>query len=208
MLRVRSNQLASTPRAVLYGRMGTCTQFHGTLVSWLVDVVNALIGHLDEPGGAMFPKPAAGGKNTAGNPVLSTPAGQHLSDALSNLDFMVSVDELARRLVAARRPERLLDWLLRSGPYGEGFGSSEGGLSLAHLHAHPHGIDLGALKARIPEVLRTPSGLVELAPPTLLDALASLLAAVTATPWARLPPTTGTARSGDRISDQSCCAST
>src|SRR5262249_9794520 len=33
------------------------------------------------------------------------------------------------------------------------------------------GIDLGALDARIPELLRTPSGKIELAPPMLLDDL-------------------------------------
>ena len=32
------------------------------------------------------------------------------------------------------------------------------------LEAEPHGIDLGELEPRIPEVLRTPSGKIELAP--------------------------------------------
>ena len=54
------------PRAAVYGRMGTCTQDFGTLSSWLVDVLNVLTGHLDEPGGAMFPKAAAFAANTAG----------------------------------------------------------------------------------------------------------------------------------------------
>ena len=44
---------------------------------------------------------------------------------------------------AAARP------LLRSGPYD---------LTLADLEAAPHGIDLGPLEPRLPEVLRTPSG--------------------------------------------------
>jgi anaerobic selenocysteine-containing dehydrogenase len=52
-------------------------------------------------------------------------------------------------------PERILDFLLRAGPYD---------LTLADLEAAPHGIDLGPLKPRLPEVLRTPSGRVELAP--------------------------------------------
>lgn len=63
-----ARMLAATPRAVVYGRIGTCTQEYGTLASWLVDVVNALTRHLDEPGGAMFPKAAAFAANTAGAP--------------------------------------------------------------------------------------------------------------------------------------------
>ncbi len=67
--------------------------------------------------------------------------------------------------VAPRRgPERLLDILLRAGPYGDGFGARPNGLTLATLEATPHGIDLGPLQPRIPAVLRTPSGQVELAP--------------------------------------------
>lgn len=65
-------------------------------------------------------------------------------------------------------PERLLDLMLRCGPYGDGFGSNPGGLSLERLKANPHGVDLGPLKPRIPEVLRTPSGMVELAPEAML----------------------------------------
>ena len=55
-------------------------------------------------------------------------------------------------------PERLLDLALRTGPYR---------LTLADLEAAPHGIDLGPLEPRLPEVLRTPSGKVELAPEPL-----------------------------------------
>lgn len=39
-----------------------------------------------------------------------------------------------------------------------GFGRVPGGLSLARLRAHPHGIDLGPLEPRLPEILRTLSG--------------------------------------------------
>ena len=63
-----ARQLATTERAAVYGRIGTCTQTFGTLASWLVDVVNVLTGHLDEPGGAMFPKAAAFAANTLGPP--------------------------------------------------------------------------------------------------------------------------------------------
>jgi anaerobic selenocysteine-containing dehydrogenase len=79
-------------------------------------------------------------------------------------------------------PERLLDLLLRAGPYGEGFGHDPDGLSLAKLREHPHGIDYGPLKPRIPEVLRTASGRIELAPEEIvgdLDRLAAAADAVT-----------------------------
>jgi len=59
--RIRSlgRQLAATQRAAVYGRIGLCNQEFGGLSSWLVDVVNILTGHLDVPGGVMFPRPTA-----------------------------------------------------------------------------------------------------------------------------------------------------
>nr|MBA2349191.1 molybdopterin-dependent oxidoreductase [Solirubrobacterales bacterium] len=63
-----ARDLAGAERAVVYGRIGTTTQAFGTLNSWLVDVVNAVTGNLDRPGGAMFPRVAAGGANTKGEP--------------------------------------------------------------------------------------------------------------------------------------------
>ncbi len=62
-----------------------------------------------------------------------------------------------------RGPERLIDLGLRQGPYG---------LTLDEVRQAPGGIDLGPLEPRLPEVLRTPSGKVELAPPPLLADLA------------------------------------
>jgi len=59
---------------------------------------------------------------------------------------------------------RMVDFMLRTGPYGDAFGAAPDGLSLAKLRANPHGIDLGPLQPRIPEVLRTASGMIELAP--------------------------------------------
>jgi anaerobic selenocysteine-containing dehydrogenase len=53
-----ARSLAGTPRAVLYGRVGTCTQEFGGLAAWLLLAVNVLTGHLDEVGGAMFTTPA------------------------------------------------------------------------------------------------------------------------------------------------------
>jgi anaerobic selenocysteine-containing dehydrogenase len=77
-----------------------------------------------------------------------------------------------------RGPERLLDLLLRAGPYGDGFGDRSDGLTLAALEAAPHGIDLGPLEPRVPEVLRTPSGRVELAPEAIVEDVDRLRAAL------------------------------
>ncbi|MBN8609020.1 MAG: molybdopterin-dependent oxidoreductase [Deltaproteobacteria bacterium] len=44
--------------SVAYGRIGTCTQEHGTLASWLLVALNVVCGRLDEVGGAMFATPA------------------------------------------------------------------------------------------------------------------------------------------------------
>jgi len=322
-MRELARSLANTPRAAIYGRIGTCTQQFGTLCSWLIDVINVLSGHMDEEGGVMFPKAAAFAANTrgkpgtgrgivtgrhasrvsgmpemqgelpitclaeeidtpgpgqikaliaiAGNPVLSAPNGPRLAKALEQLDFMVSMDiylnetsrhadvilpglspledehydvsftQLSHRnharysapvlprqpgqpdewesmlrigaiakglgakahiaaldqaameedlsravgpaaagIMAAlgeqRGAERMLDLALRSGPYGDQFGQNPDGLTLAKLKRAPSGIDLGPLAPRIPEVLRTPSGKIELAPQMLLDDLARVAA--------------------------------
>ncbi|MBK9520849.1 MAG: molybdopterin-dependent oxidoreductase [Rhodocyclaceae bacterium] len=323
IIRTLAREMAATPRAALYSRIGTCTQEFGTLGSWLVDVVNTLTGHLDSVGGVMFPKSAAFAANTQGgkpgsagvgkgvvtgrhasrvsgapevygelpigclaeeiqtpgagqvrglitvasNPVLSSPNGRRLAEALEQLDFMVSVDiylnettrhadvilpgrspledahydvafpqfsfrnharysppvfapvpgqpaeweillrleaivagrgakvdleafederfaaDLERQIganadavqlvLAGRRgPDRLIDMALRGGPYGDKFGRNPDGISLAKVQAAADGIDLGELMPRIPEVLRTPSGKVELAPPVLIADLA------------------------------------
>ncbi|HEY5171418.1 MAG TPA: molybdopterin-dependent oxidoreductase, partial [Acidimicrobiia bacterium] len=84
------------------------------------------------------------------------------------------VDELMKALAIRRGPERVLDLMLRTGPYGDGFGADPEGLSLAVLEANPHGVDLGPLRPRIPEVLRTPSGMIELAPEVCVADVARL----------------------------------
>lgn len=317
-IRGLARALAKAERGVMYGRVGTCTQEYGTLCSWLIDVLNILTGHLDQPGGAMFPKAAAFAGNTLGkpgmgkgivtgrrksrvsgapevmgefpisclaeemetpgpgqvkalisvasNPALSSPHGMRLSAALEQLEFMISLDvylnettrhadvilpgnspleemhydvafaqlshrnharysapvlpraegtpeewEALLRLIAivqgkgsgadlrrvddelllddlrhtagplaetlfqavAHRTgvERLLELGLRAGPYGDQFGLNPDGINLDKLKAAEGGIDLGALTPRIPEILRTPSGKIELAPAMLIEDL-------------------------------------
>ena len=131
---------AKANKAVAYGRMGACTQKHGTLAQWGIHLLNLVTGNLDRVGGALVTKPAldliaapnskAGGYGRwfsrvskrpealgefssalmaeeiltagdgqvkamvtiAGNPVLSTPNGKQLDEALQGLEFMVAVD--------------------------------------------------------------------------------------------------------------------
>jgi anaerobic selenocysteine-containing dehydrogenase len=317
-IRRLARTLAAAKRAVVYGRVGTCTQEYGTLCNWLIDVLNILTGHFDEPGGAMFPRAAALQANTMGkpgsgkgivtgrrksrvsgapevlgefpmsclaeeiqtpgegqvkalitvssNPALSSPNGGRLAEAMEQLEFMVSLDiyvnETARhadvilpgtspledshydvafaqlsyrnharyshpvfqpesghpeewqvllRLIGIvqgkgaaadigsiddallmddlrrttgphaeqifktlshrRGVERLLDLGLRTGPYGDQFGEKPDGVNLDKVKAAESGIDLGALDSRVPEVLRTPSGKIELSPAMLIDDL-------------------------------------
>ena len=79
-----------------------------------------------------------------------------------------------------RGPERLIDLQLRVGPYGDQFGRKPDGFNLAKVKAastvERGGVDLGPLQPRIPEVLRTPSGKIELAPPSVLADLAQVKA--------------------------------
>jgi anaerobic selenocysteine-containing dehydrogenase len=277
--------LAAAPRAAVYGRIGTTTVAHGTVTSWLVDVLNVLTGNLDRPGGAMFPLPAHSHRGTgrgngfttgrwhsrvrglpevlgelpavtladeiltpgpgqvralltvAGNPVLSLPNSGRLDAAVAGLDFVVCVDpyvnattrhadvllpppphtqqahydlafyglsvrnvarfsapvvplapgaldesDILLRLIgilSGKGPDlptdgpgeerRLLDKRLRGGPYE---------LSLDALLQRPHGVDLGPLEPRIPELLRTPSGQVELCPPPIAAEVSTLEAPV------------------------------
>jgi anaerobic selenocysteine-containing dehydrogenase len=67
-IRSLARSLAAAERGVIYGRIGTCTQEYGTLCNWLIEALNILTGHFDEPGGAMFPKAAAFQGNTMGKP--------------------------------------------------------------------------------------------------------------------------------------------
>jgi anaerobic selenocysteine-containing dehydrogenase len=79
------------------------------------------------------------------------------------------VDEALAELAPRVGTSRLIDLMLRTGPYG---------LTLADLEAQPHGIDLGPLQPRLPEVLRTPSGKIELAPAALVGDVARLQGAL------------------------------
>ena len=168
----------------------------------------------------------------AGNPVLSTPNGRQLEQALDGLEFMLSIDlyinETTRyadlilpstsalendhydttfnmfavrnvsrfnrailpkpegalhdweifvglaKAFAARTgkelkptlpPAQMIDFALRAGRYGD---ASEYKLSVASLFDHPHGVDLGALKANLGPRLKTANQHVQAAPAAIL----------------------------------------
>jgi anaerobic selenocysteine-containing dehydrogenase len=97
-----------------------------------------------------------------------------LDDAQFAEDAQRLFGEHAAAVIAAtqglRGPERGLEVALRTGPYGDQFGLKPDGLTLKKVKAaNPEGgIDLGELQPRMPEMLRTPSGKIELAPELLI----------------------------------------
>lgn len=88
------------------------------------------------------------------------------------------VEDLTAMLEDGPGYERRLDMMLRIGPYGDAFGAKPDGLTLARLKAAPHGIDLGPLQPRLAQVLRTPTGRIELAPQALTADVPRLRAAL------------------------------
>jgi anaerobic selenocysteine-containing dehydrogenase len=79
----------------------------------------------------------------------------------------VSEAEARAQLGDEPGPARLLDLMLRAGPYGDRFDPASSGLNLAKLRAAEHGLDLGPLAERLPGALATESGAIELAPDLL-----------------------------------------
>lgn len=106
-------------------------------------------------------------------------AGQGPQADIEGLDDLLAAQTAARyqldpAVSAPRRgPARLLDLMLRAGPYD---------LTLADLEAAPHGLDLGPLMSRMPEVLRTASGTIELTPTAITDDVPRLVAVLETAP--------------------------
>jgi anaerobic selenocysteine-containing dehydrogenase len=87
---------------------------------------------------------------------FSPPAVPLAPGQLDECDIMLRlIGILTGRPAGPDRGLQQLDERLKRGPYG---------LSLDQLREHPHGIDLGPLSERVPEILRTPSGRIELCP--------------------------------------------
>ena len=110
--------------------------------------------------------------------VIATTLAKEVADEHSPVAGR-SVEELTAMLPEGRGYERRLDMMLRLGPFGDAFGANPDGLTLQRLKDAPHGVDLGALTPRIPELLRTPSGTIELDPDPILADIPRLQAALT-----------------------------
>lgn len=111
--------------------------------------------------------------------MLNTLAGKAVSNPASPAHGR-ALPEVMAALGDRQGPERILDLMLRAGPYGDGFDPAAEGLSMAKLEANPHGIDLGPLKPRLPEVLKTPDGKVAMAPQPIVDDFDRLRSALSA----------------------------
>lgn len=79
----------------------------------------------------------------------------------------VSHEEAHRTLSKWQGPGYLLDGMMRAGPYGDGFRGE--GLSLEAVVDSIHGVDLGPLEPRLPGMLSTDSGQIELAHAILVE---------------------------------------
>ncbi len=88
----------------------------------------------------------------------------------------LSAEDIKQKTSAHEGPERLLDIMLRSGPYGDKFTGE--GLTLAQLKQAPHGIDLGPLESRLPELLATKNKRINIAPDLITADLARLRTAL------------------------------
>ena len=60
-IRRLATDFATATRAAGYGRVGLCTQRHGTLAVWLLQALNLVTGRLDAEGGLLLTTPAVDG---------------------------------------------------------------------------------------------------------------------------------------------------
>ncbi|MCB1011604.1 MAG: molybdopterin-dependent oxidoreductase [Microthrixaceae bacterium] len=111
--------------------------------------------------------------------VLDTLIGQAVARE-GSLAHGLDPADVRAALWATHPADRALEVMLRSGRYGDGFGTVPGGLTLEKLADEPHGIDLGALEPQLPDMLSTASGRVELLPEVILADLPRLVEAMSA----------------------------
>ena len=90
--------------------------------------------------------------------------------------FGRDADEIIEASSAWGWAEQIIDFRLRKGRFGDGYGANPGGLTLEKLlHEHPHGLDLGPLVRRFPSAIKTPSGKIELWPEPVAQDVARLV---------------------------------
>lgn len=98
----------------------------------------------------------------------------------------LSIEQVLEAVGGAPGPERIIDALIRLGPYGDGCGIQPEGLTLARVKSEEHGVDLGPLVPMLPDHLATESGRIELGPERVLADLGRLEAWLAARPEAGL----------------------
>ena len=86
-----------------------------------------------------------------------------------------------RQLVAPLAPRHILAFMYRVGPHGDRFLPWRKGIRLRDVEAAPSGLDLGALRPRLGEILRTEGGRIDLAPPAIVSELERLSTELDAT---------------------------
>jgi anaerobic selenocysteine-containing dehydrogenase len=85
----------------------------------------------------------------------------------------VTPEEAFEKLQDAQGPMRMIECMIRVGPYGDGFEEGADGLNLTKLRAADHGIDLGEMQAgRLPEAM--PMERIDLCPDYILADLPRL----------------------------------
>jgi anaerobic selenocysteine-containing dehydrogenase len=104
--------------------------------------------------------------------VVAAAAASYARDATSPLHSR-DVQELVAMIEPERGVERLLDLGIRAGRWGDHFGAREG-LTLQKLIDTPNGIDLGAPRSRLAEVIRTRDGKIDLGHDLIIDEFARL----------------------------------
>ena len=109
--------------------------------------------------------------------IISAVLGKEVADPTSPVAGR-DVEELTALLIDGPGYERRLDMMLRLGPFGDAFGTKPDGVTLQRIKDHPHGIDLGPMTPRIPEILRTASGKIELTPEPIMADVPRLRASV------------------------------
>jgi anaerobic selenocysteine-containing dehydrogenase len=91
----------------------------------------------------------------------------------------MTTEDIMSALELRKGPERQVDLGLRTGPYGDFFGAVPDGLSLQKLIDNPNGIDLGPLEPRLPGVLSTPGGKIDLMPQAIAGDLPRIRSGLT-----------------------------
>ncbi|WP_176598634.1 MULTISPECIES: molybdopterin-dependent oxidoreductase [Sphingobium] len=100
-------------------------------------------------------------------------------------------EAIMQQLTGETGVEKLCDFFIRTGPFGDGFGQAAG-ITLTDLRAADHGVDRGyAPSGRLMDLIRTPDGKVNLAPAPIMADLERLDQWIAAGKLGELEPAKG-----------------